>query len=463
MKFLGREYYIEKMDDLYQEKTGRIIVLYGRRRVGKSELIHHFTKEKKTLYFEGLENESTKSQIKNFTISLSLQLQLPYLKNTKFDNWNEVFSFLTQNIFNNEDKYILALDELQWLAAGQVKLINQIKSYWDQFWKKQNVFLILCGSIAHFMVKKVIQSKSLYGRIDCEILVENLGPKEIRQFLPKKNENEILLYLMILGGVPKYFELLKASKSLEQNINTLMFQSGGFFVDEMEKVFYAQFKEHRTYKAIVEILSKNNLALNEISKIINYPSGGSLKSFLDNLELSGFVISYLSIDSNSRKTKKYKLADEFLIFYFKFIKPHHQEIKNNKNQDLFSKLVKPAWTTWLGISFELFCSRNRTLIAEKLGFSDKVIKSGPLFSKKLGFQFDLVFYRSDKTISLCEIKYNELPLDTEVVKDFNNKLNKFLPPKGYSLEKILITKNGISNSLKKLDCFDHILEAKELF
>jgi AAA+ ATPase superfamily predicted ATPase len=461
--FVGREYYLKKLDAFYHEKTGRIVVLYGRRRIGKSELIHHFCKKKKCLYFEGLEHETTKSQIENFTFSLAEQLNLPHLKMTKFANWNDLFLFITQNVFNKKEKYVLALDELQWLAAGQIKLINQIKSYWDMHWKKQNVLLVLCGSIAHFMVKKVIRSKALYGRIDCEMLIEGLNPPELRLLLPKRNVNEVLMYSMILGGVPKYFDLLKSNKSFEQNINLLMFQEGGFFNDEIDKVFYSQFREHKTYKAIIENLAKFNLSLEEISKAIKYASGGSLKSFLDNLELAGFIQIYISLDTNSQKSKKYKLVDEFLIFYFKFIKPNQKMIKNNKKIDLFSKLVKPSWNSWLGISFELFCTKNAFSISEKLGFSDKVIKSGPLFSKKHGFQFDLVYYRSDKTISLCEIKYNESPIDTEVIKDFNLKLTKFHSPKGYSIEKIIITKNGVSKSVLNSSYFDHVLEVDKLF
>ncbi len=112
----------------------------------------------------------------------------------------------------------------------------------------------------------------------------------------------------------------------------------------------------------------------------------------------GVSCVYVSLDSQSQKSKKYKL---------------------------------PVWNSWLGISFELFCVKNSFAISEKLGFSDKVIKSGPLFSKKKGFQFDLVYYRSDKTISLCEIKYNESQIDTEVIKDL--KLIPLSVPTGTKL------------------------------
>lgn len=463
MEFIGRKSNLKQLEELYRDRIGRIVTFYGRRRIGKSELIHHFRKNKKNLYFEGLEGEYTQAQINNFTLSLSLQIKQPHLKNTQFKSWGELFSYLTTNVFSEKEKYVLILDEFQWMSSGQTKLINQIKSYWDLHWKKQGVFLILCGSIAHFMVKKVIKSKALYGRIDREFLIEGMRPDEIKQFIPRKSDHEILKYMMIFGGVPKYYDLLIKNRSLEQNINTLMFTAGGFFSNEIEKIFFSQFREHQTYKAIVEKLSKENLSLNEISKKISYSSGGSLKSFLDHLEMASFVRSYTSIDTHSQKTKRYKLADEFLIFYYKFLEMHRQEIKKNISSDLFTRFVKPKWNSSMGFSFELFCLKNQTEIAKRLGFEEKVVKAGPLFSKRDGYQFDLVYYRNDQTISLCEIKFYDGLVDTEVIKQFNTKLERFRPPKGYSVEKIIISQFGITEALSKSEYFDHSFVVTELF
>ncbi len=463
MSFIGRKFEQNKLNNLYADKMGRIVVIYGRRRIGKSELIHEFCKNKKSIFFEGLEHESTKAQINNFVIRLAEQTQQSHLLQTKFQNWESLFNYLTQNIFSNGQKTVLVFDELQWMAAGQSRLINQIKSFWDQHWRRQGVFLILCGSIAHFMVKKVIQSKALYGRIDSDLLIEGLLPNEIKQFLPTRNSQEILRYMLVLGGVPKYFEILDKRKSLEVNFNNLMFQSSGFFVNEFEKIFYSQFKEHRTYKAIVVKLNKQNLSLDQISRAINYASGGSLKSYLDNLELTGFIKSYTSIGKFSGKQKKYKLNDEFIHFYLKFIQPHHGEIVKNKGRNLFQNYVKNSWSSWLGIAFERFCYKHADLIAEKLDFFDKVERAGPLFSIKMGYQFDLVYFRTDKTATLCEIKYYDQPVDTEVIKEFSEKLKKYVPPRGFSVEKVLITSSGVTDSLRKAEYFNHIFNIDQLF
>ncbi len=464
VNFIGRQFELKQLNKLYEEKMGRLLVIYGRRRIGKSELIHQFINNKKSLYLEGLEHEKTISQIKNLTFQLSVQLNQPHLQKTKFENWSTVFDYLTKNVFKKENgKYIFVLDEFQWLAAGQVKLINQIKVYWDQYWKKQGVMLILCGSIAQFMTKKVIRSKALYGRIDYELHLKGLLPFEVKAFLPHKNHSELTRYMLVMNGVPKYYDLVQKNRSFEQNINSLMFQTGGFFVHEFEKVFYSQFKEHRTYKSIVLKLAEKNLSLEEIAQALKIKSGGSLKSYLENLELADFILSYTSIDKKSRKTKKYKLADEFIIFYLKFIYPHLKEIEQNRQQNLFQRYVKPKWGPWLGFAFELFCQKNSLIIAKKLGFDNYVDKIGPLFSKTKGYQFDLVFYRTDKIISLCEIKYHDQPINTTVINEFSEKLKKFTIPRGYTIEKILISFYGPSDALKDSGYFDHFIDSTDFF
>lgn len=323
--------------------------------------------------------------------------------------------------------------------------------------------MILCGSIAQFMVKKVIRSKALYGRIDYEMHLKGLLPYEVKEFLPQKDNSELIRYMLVMNGVPKYYDLIRKNRSFEQNINSLMFQTGGFFIHEFEKIFYSQFKEHRTYKAIVLKLAQKNLSLEEIAKALKIKSGGSLKSYLEHLELADFILTYNSIDKNSRKSKKYKLADEFIIFYIKFIYPHLKEIEQNRDQNLFQRYVKSKWNSWLGFAFELFCQKNSLLIAKKLGFEDSIDKVGSVFSSSKGYQFDLVFYRTDRTISICEIKYYDQPVNTTIIKEFSEKLKKYTVPRGYSIQKILISFYGPSDSLRDSGYFDHFMNANDFF
>src|SRR5262249_46622921 len=159
---------------LYNDRGGKLAVIYGRRRVGKTRLVEKFMAGKTFLRFEGLEHTRTKDQISHFVADLSKQLNDPILERAKIDSWDVVFDYLTTVFSKSKSKYIIFFDEFQWLAANQTRLVSILKKYWDQQWSKQDVFLILCGSVCSYMIKRVIASKALYGRINWELCLQPL-------------------------------------------------------------------------------------------------------------------------------------------------------------------------------------------------------------------------------------------------------------------------------------------------
>lgn len=466
MKFVGRELEIQSLNRLYQNPNSKLVVIYGRRRVGKSTLIEEFMRGKPHLRFEGLEKGRTKIQIAQFILDLSNQLNDPILKQAKLDSWPPLFDYLTDFFAKQKKKNILFLDEFQWLAANQSKLVSLIKKYWDVDWSKQNVMLILCGSVSSYMIKRVISSKALYGRINWELCLQALSPAESFQLLDKKRSaSEILQYSLVLGGIPKYLKEIDPNKSFDQNINNLFFLQNGTLTKDYDRIFYSQFKEYKTYENIVRYLKESPKSLDEISSRLKIPSGGGLKSYLENLEKALFITSYVPYDRNqSSKLKKYKLTDEYLRFYFKFVKPHVHLIESNRKRDLFSQLIKPIWNPWLGFAFENFCLKNAFYLAELMGFDDKVMRWGPYFQRQdKNFQIDLIFLRSDKVITLCEIKYQDQPISVSIIHEVEMKCKRIEIPRGYTLEKALISKSGPSDSLKELNYFHHYINAEDFF
>src|SRR5580658_2813159 len=213
MKFIGRKQELYELTELYKAKESKLAVLYGRRRVGKSCLISHFMQDKKHLHFEGLEQGRTKAQLAQFVFDLSKQVNDELLKQVKLDSWEPILDYLTKFFSQSKDKYILFLDEFQWLAVNQSKLVSILKKYWDQHWSKQNVMLILCGSVCSYMKKRVISSKAFYGRIHWERCLRPLNPIESYQLLDeKRNTDEVFKYLQILGGIPKYLKEIDTHK-----------------------------------------------------------------------------------------------------------------------------------------------------------------------------------------------------------------------------------------------------------
>jgi uncharacterized protein len=243
MNFIGRRVELDKLNSLYTRKGSSLIVIYGRRRVGKSTLVECFVEDKLCLHFEGLERVHTKNQIKQFSADLKTQIDDPLLQHADFQDWSPIFDYLTTYFKRQRKKCILFIDEFQWLAANQSILVSLIKSYWDRFWSKSNVMLILCGSVSSYMVKRVIKAKALYGRINWELCLQPLMPKEAYSLLQKKrSKDEVLRYTLLFGGIPKYLNEINPNKSFDQNINQLCFIQNCLFANEYEKIFYSQFK-----------------------------------------------------------------------------------------------------------------------------------------------------------------------------------------------------------------------------
>ncbi len=464
--FIGREKELKLLEEKYSAKTAQLVVIYGRRRVGKSALVNQFLDEKPNcLKFEGLENEDTQTQIENFIQSLAKQLQDPSLAVLKFDSWSDLFSYLTEKVFNTSKRKIIFLDEFQWLAAKQSKLVSLIKYYWDNHWKQQNIMLILCGSVASYMIRRVIKSKALYGRINLELLVKQLEPKQATKFFQgKRNPEEILKYLLILGGVPKYLEEINLKQSFKQNINRLCFDKEGFLFNESERIFYSQFKESKTYKSIISFVQESPHSFLEISKKLKFKSGGGLNSYLENLEQAEMIRSFISFDAPfNTKFKKYKLSDEFLTFYYKFIRPYKKDIKGSSEHDWFGLTVEKQWQSWLGFAFERFCLKHAYYLAKQMGFDREFLGAAPYFKKDdKAFQVDLVYKRADKVIVLCEVKYHNQAISSKIIPEIERKIELLPIPKDHSLEKALITVNGIDDALKNSEYFDYVLDVKDI-
>lgn len=466
-KFIGRVSELQSLNKIYQSPEGKLVVIYGRRRIGKSRLIEQFILEKKHLRFEGLEQGRTQIQINNFTADLAQQLNDSLLAQVKISTWLPILDYLTTFFANNREKCILFLDEFQWLCVNQSKLVSLIKKYWDLYWSKQGVMLILCGSVSSFMTKRVISSKALYGRINLEICLQPLNPVESFQLLDgKRSPDEVLHYILLLGGIPKYLKEIDANKSFDQNINELFFTQNSILSNDYERIFYSQFKEYTLYEQIVHFLKEFPKSLEEVAKKIRIVSGGGVKSYLKNLEKALFVTGYIPYDKTpTSKLIKYKLTDEYLRFYFKYVEPHRQIIGENRNtRDLFTQLVKPVWSVWLGFCFENFCLKNAIYLAELMGFADKVVRWGPYFQRKdQAFQIDLIFIRNDRVITLCEIKYLNQAVPVTVIAEIERKAALLELPAGFTLEKALISRFGPDDILRETNYFHHMLQVEDFF
>jgi AAA+ ATPase superfamily predicted ATPase len=469
--FIGRDYEQKILQDAKDSKKSELIIIYGRRRVGKSTLIDQIASNKQDYSFEAIRGLSKTQQINHF---LKQMAEYTGKKISKASNWEAAFDILTP--FISSGKHIVVFDEFPWMASEKTELVSILKYYWDRKWKKNpNLKLILCGSVTNFMLKHLIHSEALHNRKTVEMRVDPLPAREAKAFFKgKRSEFEICKFLMIFGGIPKYLEQIDVNRSLEQNLDLLCFTKSSFFVGEFVSVFKEQFKTISKYEAIVEQLSSGMKTKEELQVLTNSSRGGGFGTFLDHLEVAGFIRKdpSLSFEEKTRKSKtiRYELWDEWLRFYFTYIKRNSFMISEQTKAGLSGRILSNSIDSYFGRMFEVFCRKNISQILSALAIDPStVIEIGPYFrqfhrAKNLpGVQIDLCILRKGKIVTLIECKFREAPIGVDIIKEVDAKISALKIHKNFSLEKVLISASGVTNELDRSDYFHRILGLHDLF
>ena len=227
--FIGREKELRALGNIISSDRSTVGVIYGRRRIGKSELIKKAFDKEKVLIFEGLENRPKQDQLTHFVFQLIYQARQEF-SGTKAKTWQEAFLLLYQEIKHNRSHIVF--DEFQWMANYRSEIVSELKPVWDQYISKiPGITLILCGSIASFMTTKVVKSSAFYGRTDLVINLKGFLLPETKDMLKGKGNSEIIEAQMLLGGIPKYLDLIREKPSIRIGMEELAFTDSGYFVD----------------------------------------------------------------------------------------------------------------------------------------------------------------------------------------------------------------------------------------
>ncbi|MBN1984328.1 MAG: AAA family ATPase [Chitinivibrionales bacterium] len=467
--FIGRTSEIGLLRSLIQKKSPAMGVVYGRRRVGKTALVKKAFAGEKVLTFEGLENRPKREQMSNFIF------QLTYQTNTEkpamlVTSWREAFVLLYETIKNNP--HHLFFDEFQWMASYRHEIVSELKMVWDQYISKCGpVTLILCGSIASFMIEKVIKSHALYGRADLQLHLKPFSLNETNLLLKPRGFTEVLEAHLYTSGIPKYLEIIKGKPSIRLGIEQEAFTSGGYFFSEYERIFTSHFGKNPDYEKIIRILAQHQYGLfrSEIPAAAGVKAGGMLTEQLENLETAGFISSATPFQKGpNSKLIKYFLVDSFLRLYFSFILPHKKQIIAGAPGDIFTAISQTGlFFSWMGKSFEYCCIQHARKISEILGFPGIDFTFGPYFKPKhnihRGIQIDLLFSRADNVLTLCEMKYSRDTIGTSIIDETEKKaslLQQDFPSK--TVQRVLITQSKPSRDLAASGYFYRIIDATEL-
>jgi len=474
MKFIGRKKELDALEQLLKKKSSSLVVIRGRRRVGKTRLIDEFTANKKSWKFVGLTpapKMTKQRQLDDFSTQVAQNLNMPKMQ---ISEWAEHFKFLGMQA--QDQKIIIVFDEISWMGSEDLDFLGQLKAAWDLYFSRNpELIFILCGSVSSWIEENILRSTGFVGRVSMDIALEELSIAESGEFWGAQ-KNRVSAYekfklLAVTGGIPKYLEEIIPTQSAEDNIHRLCFKSHGLLFREFDNIFSDLFsKRAGTYRNIIETLAFSPLTLDEICQKIDLEKSGSVSRCLDDLAFAGFVqedCTWNLATNTISRLKKFRLKDNYLRFYLRYIEPNTDRIV----KDLFESkafLNMPGWESVMGLQFENLVLHNLKSICKILRIELlEIVNAGPFFQRatkrQKGCQIDLLIQTRHNTLYLCEIKFSTSEVRSSVIGEMEQKIESLSAPKGFSIRPVLIHVNGISQSVRESELFNDIIDFTQFF
>lgn len=360
-------------------------------------------------------------------------------------------------------------------------LLQSLDYYWNQYWSNdQRIKLIICGSSASWIIHKVINNRGgLHNRITHRIRLEPFTLSETKAYLQsmgiKLNKDQILSIYMVTGGVPYYLSTLEKGLSAAQIIEKLAFAKKGILVDEFNNLFSSLFDHAEDYIQIIRTIAsrRSGIGKRELLQSLDKSEqgGGGLKK-LEELEETGFIMG-LTPYQHKRQGIYYRLVDEYVLFYLKWIEPIRKKLQKSSLEqgNWFEIQQSPEWHNWQGYAFESVCYKHISRIRKALAISPGAIADSwryvPRTGESRGAQIDLLFDRRDEAITLCEIKYTDAPF--LITKDYAEALQRKMhvfkerTKTTKQLFMVMISANGVKNNLYADDLITKIIKLDALF
>jgi uncharacterized protein len=463
-RFIGRKRELHLLNQLLLKKSASLIVIRGRRRIGKSRLVQEFASKITHYNFSGLPptvDSSAHDQREEFARQLQRELKIPL---PRADDWGDLFWHLAQH--TQKGKIVIILDEISWMGFKDPNFLGKLKIAWDLYFKTNpQLILVVCGSISSWIEQNILSSTGFMGRISLDIRLEELSLAECNEFWNAEKEIvsnfDKFKCLSVTGGVPRYLEEILPNKTAEENIQRLCFQREGLLFAEFEQIFSDLFASRSgTYKKIVQRLAEGPCSLSDIYQALGVDKSGVISQYLDDLITSGFVAQdftwHLKTGSES-KLSLYRLKDNYLRFYLKYIDPNKNKIEAGRLK------LPPQWQTIMGLQFENLVLNNRKALINLLSIdAADIIYDNPYFQRKTrnqqGCQIDYMIQTKFGSCYLCEIKYLSREVGFSVVEEVKLKIRTLNLPKHLSVRPVLIHVNGAEEQVIESGFFSSIVD-----
>ena len=445
-EFVDRDEELATLRKRFSNRGAEFIVVYGKRRIGKSALLQKFMEDADGIYFF-CRIESEKEMLERFSARIAEEMDMEYLKEAPFTTWDSLLEFF---IRNTTDNFAIVFDEFPYAVSANPTLPSVFQDYWDTKLKKTDLKIVICGSSVAMMESLLGYKSPLYGRRTAQMNIDQMNFKNSCRFVENYSFEEKITVYSICGGTPAYL-MEFGDAPLNRCIEDKIFKKDAFMYNEVPFLLREELKEPRIYFSILNAISIGKTTLSEIVNHTGYEKGIITKylSVLSDLKL---VSRQIPITEGVKSRKGiYVLRDNFFVFWFRYVFNNMEMIEANLSSELVKSILKQS-NEMCSRTFEAICVE---FLLMKRPFDFTRIGSWWYGEREIDI---IALNDNTKEILFCECKYTNGMLDADI---YHNLLEKTRSVKWGSPERketyCLISKSGFTKKMKKLAATDNVL------
>ncbi len=420
--FIDRESEIIFLEETYKNKRNSLILLFGRRRIGKTFLIKEFLKNKKSIYFMATQEEK-KELIKKFSMKIAEFYDDSITYNNPLKDWDSLFLYIIQR--SGEEKIVIAIDEITYIIEKDKSFLSIFQKFYDEHFINKNIMFIISGSLINVVYNDILSySSPLYGRRTGNIKIEEFDFKSVYKYLNVNIDNAIKIYALT-GGIPYYLSLIDKNKDLVYQF----ISKNNIFYNDALFILREELKGPEKYFTILKLIASGKNKINEISNTMNYNSN-ELSPYIDKLISMDIIEKEYPLLNKKRGSFIYRIKSNYFNFYFKYIFENQSYIENNE-YDYVKFLINKNINEYISSIFEGISIQFIKEYSEKI-LNSKIVSIGKWWGNNKNKQkgkgieeIDIMGIDNQNNNIYCEVKYRNSKVGLDIFENLKRKASLF--------------------------------------
>jgi len=449
-RFIDREQEMETLQSEYERKGSSLVILYGRRRAGKTTLISEFIRDKKALFF--LASEESEAQNRNaFKEKAADFIGSSLLREANVSTWDAIFRAIMEHSFDS--KPIVVIDEFQYIGKSNPAFPSVFQRIWEEQLKDRSVMVILCGSLISMMESQTLAYNSpLYGRRTAQIRLGQIPFRHYGEFFPGRRRKELIEMYAVTGGVPKYIEMFSESKDIYRAIQRNVLNRSGYLYDEPHFLLQQEVSEIGSYFSVIRAIAAGNHKLAAISSALEVKATSLTKYLKTLIDLDILEREVPVTEDNPEKSKRglYRIKDNYIRFWFAFIYPNMSFIESGNSRIVMDKIRKGLVTSHTAFVYEDVCREKMWDLNAEDTWPFHFSRIGRYWDADMEIDIAAVDPEGHHLI-LGECKYWQEPVGVNILRELEQKAERV----SWDQDRrqtwfVLFSMGGFSDELKQL-------------